>query len=167
MNLRTKFQDEDFELGEVVDGAIIGCLGKHEEEIRVIAIAAKGGQHTFYYSSIKDFTDHWEDAPEEPKEYWYIDWAPEIRAYNTKYYGSDYDKRLKQIGNYFDTKKEAEEALEKLKAWKRLKEKGFKFVGWCDSAIDEAPDMALFKLNKDAWETDTCEDLDICFGGEE
>ena len=30
---------------------------------------------------------------------------------------------MKAIGNYFDTKEEAEKAVEKLKAWKRLNEK--------------------------------------------
>lgn len=37
---------------------------------------------------------------------------------------------LKEIGNYFNDKESTYDALDKLKAWKRLKAKGFKFKGW-------------------------------------
>ena len=40
---------------------------------------------------------------------------------------SIYDKNRKQIGNYFETEEEAEQAVEKLKAWKRLKDNGISF----------------------------------------
>ena len=62
MKLRTKFQDEDFELGEVVDAQIAYA---HLQRFKVEAKAKKGGLHIFYYDSVKDFTDHWE-VMEEP-----------------------------------------------------------------------------------------------------
>ena len=36
----------------------------------------------------------------------------------------------KRIGNYFETREEAKRAVRKLEAWKRLKDKGFRFTGW-------------------------------------
>lgn len=124
MKLRTKFEDEDFKLGEVVD-AIVESLGKYDKELKVIATAAKGGQHTFYYSSIEAFIADWEDAP---KKYWYIDCDGMI--VDDKDLGTGFDKDCKEIGNYFETEEEADKAVEKLKAWKRLKDKGFRFKTW-------------------------------------
>ena len=101
---------------------------------------------------------------EEPKEVWYIDFQGVVRS-ASKEENNWFTES--EIGNYFETEEEAKKAVEKLKALKRLKDKGFKFVGWCDSVSDNNPDMALFKLNEYAWGTDTCEDLDLLFGGEE
>jgi hypothetical protein len=69
--------------------------------------------------------------------------------------------RCKEIGNYFDTLEEAEKAVEKLKAWKRLKDAGFRFYGCDDSEIQ-------FRFTKSgAWQTEVQPDLDLLFGGEE
>jgi len=38
-------------------------------------------------------------------------------------------EQLKAVGLYFETEEEAELAVRKLKAWKRLKDKGFRFNG--------------------------------------
>ena len=104
----------------------------------------------------------WEDY-EEPKEYWYIDWTPNIGVYYTTYNGTDYDKRLKQIGNYFETKEEAETAVEKLKAWKRLRDNGFEFTGW-----DRHPDFpGDFRITASDEYTCDDKDLDLLFGGDE
>lgn len=78
------------------------------------------------YGSLAELNDEWEDY-EEPKEYWY---------YDTTKNGVDKITHLEDkgkdqaIGNYFETKEEAEKAVEKLKAWKRLKDNGFKIKGW-------------------------------------
>ena len=58
MKLRTKFQDEDFELGEVVD---VAMATMPDGRVILRGKAAKGGLHTFYYKSLKDLTDNWED----------------------------------------------------------------------------------------------------------
>lgn len=165
MKLRTKFQDEDFELGEVVEGVIVESLGRYEKGLRVITTAAKGGQHTFCYSSIKKFMDDWEDAQEEPKKYWYITGEGVICRDDIKH--SEWIEERKAIGNYFEIEEEAKRAAEKLKAFTRLKERGFRFVGWQDSVSDNNPDMALFKLDEHAWEASTCDDLDLLFSGED
>ena len=57
----------------------------------------------------------------EPKEFWYIGQDGVIFS-DTDTITQDYADRLKAIGNYFETKKEAKEAVDKLKAWKILRE---------------------------------------------
>lgn len=96
---------------------------------------------------------------EESDEIWYIDWVGEIRSANIN---NEWDGE-KQIGNYFGTKEEAEKAVEKLKAWKRLKDKGFKVEGWDENhhnlgIIEFSFDM----VEKNVWEFK--EDLDLLFG---
>lgn len=79
------------------------------------------------YGSLTELTEEWEDAPdEEPKEYWWIDSCGGVLQ---EYFdGGCIDIQRKQIGNYFETKEEAEKAVEKLKALKRLRDKGLKAV---------------------------------------
>ena len=117
-------------------------------------------------SDIEEVKDY-----EEPKEYWYIDWTPEIGVYHTRDVGSDADKRQKEIGNYFETKEEAEKAVEKLKAWKRLKDKGFEFC--CDIKYENLCGNGFnISLNAimppEAYaDIEVSKDLDLLFGGEE
>ena len=84
----------------------------------------------------------WFEEIEEPTR-----WKPET---DQKYYcfGSDgsvidddwcdltIDRSRFEIGNCFQTEEEAEKAVEKLKAWKRLKDSGLKFKGWNKSNYD-------------------------------
>lgn len=83
-----------------------------------------GNQNT--YSSLAELNEEWEDAP-EPKRYWFIENDGEINSIRVD---DDLVESLiasKDIGNYFETKEEAEKAVEKLKAWKRLKDSGISF----------------------------------------
>ncbi len=83
----------------------------------------------FCGDNLKKICEEWEDAPEEPKEYWYV--SCDGRALKATTDEDDYNEKHntghKQIGNYFETEQEAEKAVEKLKAWKRLKDKGISF----------------------------------------
>lgn len=162
MKLKTKFQDEDFDFGEIVEGVVVECLGKHEEKIRVIATAAKGGQHTFYYSSIKKFMDDWEDAPEEPKEHWCVTMYGGITRIKDDEEPID---DLIEIGNYFSSKEDAYDAWERLKAWKRLKDKGFRFR-WIDMQTGEIK-YGFFLEEGQKITRDDEDDLLALFGGEE
>ena len=104
MQLRNKKTDEIIEVNNICTFA----KGKHKK-----------------YNSLKDFNAEWEDVPEESKRHWIID------TMNDRV--EDFDVPMafnESIGNYFDTKEEAEKAVEKLKAVKRLKDKGFRFEGW-------------------------------------
>ena len=77
------------------------------------------------YCTLDRLNEEWEDY-KEPKEYWYIDIDGGIMSDNVE---DDTVKVMREIGNYFDTREEAEKAVEKLRAWKVLKDMGFKIVG--------------------------------------
>lgn len=128
------------------------------------------GDKKYVYHSLTELNAEWEDVPEEPKDFWYIGdlmiicgtegefTTPDLASFTKK----DIEK-LKAIGNYFESKEEAEKAVEKLKAWKRLKDNGFEFTGW-----DRHPDYpGDFRITaSDEWTCDD-KDLDLLFGGEE
>ena len=158
MKLKTKFQDTVFGLGEVVEADL-----KEENNRIKVSIAAKaGGYHTFYYDSIEDFTNEWEDAYEEPKKYWYIE---ENGCIDFNYYdGGSYDEDLREIGNYFETEEQAKKAVEKLEACQRLKKKGLKFK---ESRICGSDFSVCFSLENHDDYQGSMEDFDKCFGGEE
>ena len=129
-----------------------------------------GKLEQYYFGSLKDL-DEWEDY-EEPETYYYISDLGNIESL-TNDHGQNLPEEIwhkaikhrKEIGNYFETKEEAEETVEKLKAWKRLKDNGFKFKMWeyDDRYATEFP-CILIRANK----IKNCEDdLDLLFGGEE
>ena len=114
---------------------------------------------TGYYTSLAELNDEWEDVQEEPKEYWFMDYGGRIKAINDS--NDEEDVARKEIGNYFDTREEAEKAVEKLKAWKRLKDKGFKFDNFVRDAI-------YFNLDEEQIQNKSIlKDLGLLFGGEE
>lgn len=114
------------------------------------------------YSSLAGLNKEWEDVPEEPKEYWYIDINGEIMSDNVE---DDTVKVMREIGNYFDTREEAEKTVEKLKAFKRLKDKGFRIDRWCN--VSAGPYRPIwFYFEKDTALEDVKLDLDLLFGGE-
>lgn len=81
------------------------------------------------YTSISELSADWEDAPEEPKEYWGIDYASCRKGgiEEFTYDNDNIDEFNKSIGNYFETKEEAKKAVEKLEALKRLKDNNLRF----------------------------------------
>jgi hypothetical protein len=148
MKLRNKetgsiFKIEDLDLGNDKDGIWIGMT---------------------QYKSLAELNEVWEDY-EEPKEYWRITDLGELKSIRLDQHHQNIEK-CKQIGNYFETEEEAEKAVEKLKAWKRLKNKGFRFNRW---TIPEEPKTPHIKLVIEA-EMDVPDspyDLDLLFGGKE
>ena len=116
-----------------------------------------------------DELNEWEDY-EEPETYYYISDCVNIESL-TNGHGCNLPEeiwhkaieRRKEIGNYFETRDEAEKALEKLKAWKRLKDKGFKFTGFTRHGDEIAMRAVLY----DDGVLGMIEDLDLIFGGEE
>ena len=133
-------------------------------------IAVKTDQGiVWYYHSLGELNEEWEDYEEpKPQVVYYIDRDGEIVPYRN----IEYPKRIfnaeqnKEIGNYFDTREEAEKAVEKLKAWKRLKDIGCSFDGWNVKTAGSEGDHLIINLYiKDCTECD--ELLDLLFGGEE
>lgn len=141
-----------------------GEIGTPRIDYQELYVDTENG-YTYNYKSLQKMCEEWEDVPEEPEEYWTIDWTCTGVTTN-KYSGDDVDDFNEAIGNYFATKEEAELAVRKLKAWKRLKDKGFRFDGWEDS-VESGNNFICFRLPSGNWETDVGEDLDLLFGGEE
>ena len=61
------------------------------------------------YTSLAELNEEWEDY-EEPKEYWYV-YADKPQRADC---GDILEEDFKAIGKYFETKEEAEKAVEKL-----------------------------------------------------
>lgn len=150
MKLKNKKTGEMCELKVTVNGDL--TITKDDEIIGI-------------YSSLAELNEEWEDAPEEPKEYWYIDYGGRIKAINDA--NDEEDLARKEIGNYFETKEEAEKAVEKLKAWKRLKDKGFKFDDKLVYGDYYGCGSVRFIIYPAKRYKDVIDDLTLIFGGEE
>ena len=114
------------------------------------------------YKTIADFNADWEDY-EEPKEFWFINDCGDVLKY--KYDGGCYCPILsaKRIGNYFETKEEAEKAVEKLKAWEILRENQVHFD--LATLADETTVTIFARKNGAIHEFD--KELFLLFGGED
>lgn len=152
MRLRNKKTGEIHEITEV------GPL--HDMDKKFVIYSQTEG-HNYAYKNLAELNAEWEDMPEEPKEYWYINSSGEINSICEEYEEEEDTNLCKEIGNYFETKEEAEQAVEKLKAWKRLKDKGFRFDGW--NVCDSGKGITIFAN----YPSGTKAYLDLLFGGEE
>ena len=129
------------------------------EDKTYLFLDTKNGRQ--YYNSLAELNAEWEDTPEEPKEHWYIGNSGLVHKEKTNLYS----EAREAIGNCFGSPKEAEKAVEKLKAWKRLKNKGFRFDGWkCTGSIS----FTFDNYYGDGQPRSASDDLDLLFsGGEE
>lgn len=117
------------------------------------------------YNSLAEPNEEWEDY-EEPKTFWAISWAGEPEEYDAKKTPQELKDMAQEIGNYFDTKEKAERAVEKLKAWKRLKDKGFRLNHWKEAQL--RPNMSCVAITGNLKvDEESKSDLDLLFGGEE
>lgn len=160
MKLRNK------KTGEIVEPSGITCINGRT------FVRFNDGEGTFKFEahSLAELNEEWKDY-EEAKGYWYITSLGEIvyRGFSLRKWNSGDDCRL-EIGNYFEAREEAEQVVEKLKAWKRLRDKGFKFI------LDGETEMPMFvysgangeKCITSATESKQYrEDIKLLFGGEE
>lgn len=127
------------------------------------------------YSSIKDLLEDWEDY-EEPDERWYINEENEPQRVG---FGDPIEdiENLEEIGLLFKTEEEAERAVDKLKAWKRLKDKGFKFEGIKEDYTRILQEQKPFRTGKrylqfnksedEDWMKENWNDLSLLFSEEE
>lgn len=131
-----------------------------------IIVYPDGTLKYYAYNSLAELNEEWEDY-EEPKEYWYTDYGGRIKAINDA--NDKEDMARKEIGNYFETREEAELAIRKLKAWKRLKDDGLKIRkyelnGGTDRNGCFTGDICLtLDISKPVYE----DILQLLFGGEE
>ena len=122
--------------------------------------------------SLAELNEEWEDYEEPKKHHYYIEPRGQVIELE---FGDDIDElkeELSGIGNYFETKEEAERAVKKLKAWKRIKDKGFRFKDW-NCAMQEitfdVPESFYDRegMEGEAVSYETGKDLELLFGGEE
>ena len=143
-----------------------GGLATLVENEDCLTLKTDAGFH--HYFSLAQLNEEWEDY-EEQKEYWCIDWTGGVNHITLLDDSTDkYEKDKMQIGNYFETEEEAERAVEKLKAWKRLKDKKFEFTEWYKP--DGCEPFIVIETNIDYDDVDNKElqkDLDLLFGGED
>ena len=146
----------------------IGCLvcsfGKTPEKITVVeCIDGKRGSKVWYYNSLAELNEEWCDY-EEQKGNWTIDPMNENYIDDGRYTAPDELERYEELGLKFNTEEEAEKAVERLRSWKRLKDKGFRFDGY-DVAHNSNGDLCgqLFYNAGDYCIEDVEKDLDILF----
>lgn len=86
---------------------------------------------TEWFEEIKEST-RWK--PEMNQDYYFID--SDGSVFCNRWDDCIIDHGRFEIGNILQTEEEAEKAVEKLKAWKRLKDSGIKFKDWNKSSYD-------------------------------
>lgn len=137
-----------------------------------LTIMDKDGVQLAKYTSLAELNTEWEDY-EEPKTFFTIYYDGTISEFKG---GDDEQIRdMKEIGNYFETREEAERAIEKLNAWKRLKEAGFEFKKWKHKSLfsyhyGTVKQIDGYKIYIEAVSnklSDNMQDLDLLFGGGE
>ena len=149
MKLRNK------KTGEIVKLKLMDVTG-HIDEHEVTTYDGKS-------LTLRNLNEEWEDVEDG---YWYIDNDGEVILVS---FGKDWKELAnsrKVIGNYFETKEEAEKAMKKLKAWKRLRDKGFQF----DGVVTEGDTRSGGEFGCVRWSSKKPvpeEDMQILFGGEE
>lgn len=115
-----------------------------DDKIGEIAVECTGC--TYYYNNLAELCEKWEDY-EEPKEYyWLRSGIGDICE--TKDTDTENDKFRKSIGNYFSSREEAEQAVEKLKALTEAKEDGLKIKGYYYNHEDLVILADIGKCNK-------------------
>lgn len=129
---------------------------KKTGEIKEVEPLTIGG-----FRSLAELNAEWEDY-KEPKEHWYIDWDGKLMVSADE---KGWEAAI-SIGNYFSTKEEAEKAVEKLKAWKRLRDNGFRFQFWTSSYSGDTISFFIDWITADS-KKEIEDDLDLLFGGEE
>lgn len=120
----------------------------------------------YRYNSLAELNEEWCDY-KEPKEYWYI---AELCAGLQKKQDTDNgeDRFNKQIGNYFDSREEAEKAVEKLKIYNKLKQKGFRFTGYTHKDRGRLDELEIYcQLGECPENIEEMDDVRLLFGGEE
>lgn len=118
-------------------------------------------------TSLAELNEEWEDVPEEQKEYWAInEFGTLVQVTHSR--ENIYDISRKNFGNYFETKEEAEKAVEKFKAVKRLKDYNVKFnLDFVHNKIDFTYSVNNPLLSVLDGEEQIFNNMKIIFGGEE
>lgn len=168
MRLRNK------KTGKIVENAYIRESHDFYNK-RTIAVFVRDGNRppervSTGYETLAELNAEWEDAPDEPKEHWYVSADGDVRSKPERQFCDPV--YMKIIGNYFESEEEAKRAVEELKALKRLRDKGFRFTGYGENDRGYINQIEIY-AETDAFiggkPLDLAEDPDVklLFGGEE
>lgn len=127
-----------------------------------LSIIYTGGKRIVVYNN-GDVEE--ENLGEEPNERWYINEENEPQRVG---FGDPVEdiENLEELGLLFNTKEGAEKAVEKLKAWKRLKDNGFRFIELRAPNYNAKTDVITIKAECN-WNSNNIDDLNLFFGEEE
>lgn len=135
------------------------------------------------YNSLGELNAGWEDYEEPFSKDFYTIFDGEVKhciwyrervaacpddahAYLGEY-GKKQIDNLKSVGIYFETEEEAEQAVERLRTWKRLKDKGFKFTGFTHKDRGRLDELEIYcQLGERPEDIEDMEDVRLLFGGE-
>ena len=107
----------------------IAYLNLADKEDDIISFLSMKNGKRYNYNSLAELNEEWEDYEEGHRVY-YLDYTGDVFDILSEIIHPEISLKMKRIGNYFETREEAERAVKNLKAWKRLKDKGFRFNGW-------------------------------------
>lgn len=121
------------------------------------------------YNSLAEINEEWEDYEDVEEEFWYVDTDCETYGVSRAFNQNNSDDVIfnKSIGNYFETREEAEKAVEKLKAWKRLEDEGFRFTDYDYTVYKGIGCGQIFYKENSGDINKIKEDLYLLFGGED
>lgn len=122
-------------------------------------VGAWNGRIVDDYDTLAELNEEWEDYV--PEDAYFLQHDGLVDRFRR-----DDLEEEKEIGNYFETREEAELAVKKLKAWKRLKDKGIEFYGWRKNHTGTYDFLARWKGVPPKTQ-EIINDLDLLFGGEE
>ena len=130
-----------------------------------ITLQCNQGRKTIQFKSIEEL-EKWEDY-EEPKKHYSITQFGDVEDEVDLYMSETIDE-MKEIGNYFESKEEAELAVRKLKAWKRLKDYNVMFnLDFVKNKIDFTYSINNLLLDVLDGEEQIFNNMKIVFGGED
>ena len=133
-------------------GNMVPCRGISYTIVHKDQLEKNPNIMTDWFEEIKE-SNRWK--PELGQKYYFA--ASDGIVNNNLWADDSIDNGRFEIGNCFQTKDEAERVVEKLKAWKRLKDSGLKFKGWNKSNYDRTfyinaeveHDVVAFEFFKD------------------
>ena len=124
-----------FKAGEVFYLSDAGDLFRESDNVPVFGrtiIEKNPNILTDWFEEINEST-RWK--PEINQEYYWLDSCGSVYS-DAWDDGSTINNVRFEIGNCFESREEAEKAVERLKAWERLKDAGLKFKDWNKSNYD-------------------------------
>lgn len=131
------------------------------EKIMMVYTNNDGERIMQQYDTLDAFNEEWEEYEDE---HLYVISCETHEGYECVL-KSDFPEmcsKAKELGIGFETEKECQEAVEKLKAWKRLKNKGFKITQW---RVPKDGAARVEILGNCA--PGIVDELDLLFGGED